>query len=144
MKISTRGRYGLRTMLKLARSSGEPPVPVGTLAGDEGISRKYLYALLRELKSAGLVRSVRGVGGGFVLARVSAFALKPPSILKQAILLRGSLPFSGAIREMPVIPKKDNNRILRSREGLRKVVPAQNMRAHLPPVGAMLVLFFSH
>ena len=69
MKVSTRGRYGLRAMLELARCSGESPVLMSTLAEREDISRKYLHALLTALKSAGLVRSVRGAGGGFVLSK---------------------------------------------------------------------------
>jgi len=69
MKMSTRGRYGLRAMLELARCFGDEPLMMGTLAEREGLSRKYLHALLTGLKSAGLVRSVRGAGGGFVLAR---------------------------------------------------------------------------
>lgn len=69
MKITTRGRYGLRAMLELARCYGGPPVLMSMLARREGISRKYLHALLASLKSAGLVRSVRGAGGGFLLSR---------------------------------------------------------------------------
>ena len=69
MKMSTRGRYGLRAMLALARRFGESPVLMASLAEREGLSRKYLHALLTVLKSAGLVRSIRGAGGGFVLAR---------------------------------------------------------------------------
>ena len=59
----------MRAMLELARRFGESPVLMGALAEREGLSRKYLHALLTELKSVGLVRSIRGVGGGFVLAR---------------------------------------------------------------------------
>jgi Rrf2 family protein len=69
MKVSTRGRYGLRAMLELARCFGDSPVAMADLAEREGLSRKYLHALLTGLKSAGLARSVRGAGGGFVLAR---------------------------------------------------------------------------
>jgi len=85
--MSTRGRYGLRAMLELARRFDESPVLMGALAEREGISRKYLHALLTVLKSAGLVRSVRGAGGGFVLAR------SPSEIRLSEILhaLEGSL-----------------------------------------------------
>jgi Rrf2 family protein len=69
MRMTTRGRYGLRAMLELARCYSGPPVLMSTLARREGISRKYLHALLASLKSAGLVRSVRGAGGGFLLSR---------------------------------------------------------------------------
>jgi len=75
MKMSTRGRYGLRAMLELARRFGESPVLMSHLAESEGLSRKYLHALLTALKSAGMVRSIRGAGGGFVLAR-------PPSEIR--------------------------------------------------------------
>lgn len=69
MRMSTRGRYSLRAMLELARCYGGPPVLMSTLAERERISRKYLHALLASLRSAGLVRSVRGAGGGFRLSR---------------------------------------------------------------------------
>jgi Rrf2 family cysteine metabolism transcriptional repressor len=69
MKMSTRGRYGLRAMLELARCYGDAPVLMGTLAEREEISRKYLHTLLTGLRSAGLVNSIRGARGGFVLAR---------------------------------------------------------------------------
>ena len=59
----------MRAILELARRFGEPPVAMAFLAESEGFSRKYLHTLLTALKSAGLVRSVRGVGGGFVLAQ---------------------------------------------------------------------------
>lgn len=69
MKLSTRSRYGLRAILELARRYGEPAVLMSELAEREELSRKYLHALLTSLRSAGLVRSVRGAGGGFVLTR---------------------------------------------------------------------------
>lgn len=72
MKISTRGRYGLRAMLGLARGGTDAPVLMESLARQEELSIKYLHALLTRLKAARLVRSVRGAGGGFVLARPPA------------------------------------------------------------------------
>jgi Rrf2 family cysteine metabolism transcriptional repressor len=69
MKMSTRGRYGLRAMLELARCHGQSPVLMSSLAKREAVSRKYLHGLLTALKKAELVRSIRGPGGGFVLAR---------------------------------------------------------------------------
>jgi len=87
MRVSTRGRYGLRAMLELARSFGDAPVVMADLADREGLSRKYLHTLLTGLKAAGLARSVRGAGGGFVLAR------EPSEIKLQEVLqaLEGSL-----------------------------------------------------
>ena len=72
MQISTRGRYGLRAMFELARGFGQDPLLMSTVAERQGLSRKYLHTLLTTLKTAGLVRSVRGAGGGFVLARPPA------------------------------------------------------------------------
>lgn len=69
MRVSTKGRYGLRVMIELAARSGQGPVVMGDIAKSQGISRKYLHSLLTGLKSAGLVRSIRGAGGGYVLAR---------------------------------------------------------------------------
>lgn len=72
MKISTRGRYGLRAMIQLARCHGQPPLLMSDLAERESLSRKYLHALLTALREAGLVLSIRGKGGGFLLARSPA------------------------------------------------------------------------
>ena len=59
-------------MFELARGFEGPPVLMSTIADRQDLSRKHLHALLTSLKSAGLVRSIRGPGGGFVLARPSA------------------------------------------------------------------------
>jgi Rrf2 family protein len=69
MKISTRGRYGLRAMLELARGYGKGPMLMSGIAERQELSRKHLHSLLTSLKNAGLVHSYRGPGGGFVLAR---------------------------------------------------------------------------
>lgn len=69
MKLSTKARYGLRAVVDLAANHRNNPVPMTRIAGRQGISRKYLHAILSLLKSAGLVRSVRGAQGGYALAR---------------------------------------------------------------------------
>jgi len=69
MKVSTKGRYGLRVMIELAQRFGDGPVMMDTISNCVGVSRKYLYNLLTNLKTAGLVRAVRGAGGGFELTR---------------------------------------------------------------------------
>jgi len=69
LKLSTKGRYGLRALIDLAAAYGDGPTLVRTVAENQEISGKYLHALLATLKSAGLVRSVRGSGGGYALAR---------------------------------------------------------------------------
>jgi Rrf2 family protein len=69
MRLSTKARYGVRAMLTLALEYGNAAVPVRTVARYQRVSEKYLEHLMVSLKSAGLVRSVRGRGGGYTLAR---------------------------------------------------------------------------
>ncbi len=69
MKLSTKGRYGLRAMIDLARYSEEEPVSISSIAARQGISERYLEQLVALMKKAGLVKSIRGASGGYVLAR---------------------------------------------------------------------------
>lgn len=69
MKISTRGRYALRLMLDLAVYGGGQPVSLRDVAKRQGISDKYLEQIVTPLSRAGLVRAVRGAGGGYLLTR---------------------------------------------------------------------------
>lgn len=67
MKLSTKGRYGMRAMLDLAQHYQDGLVLVKDVAARQGISERYLEHLFLSLKTAGLVRSVRGAHGGFAL-----------------------------------------------------------------------------
>jgi Rrf2 family transcriptional regulator, cysteine metabolism repressor len=69
MKISTRGRYGLRVMMELAGHYGQGPLAVDSIAASQGISGKYIHVLVTGLRSSGLVRTVRGPSGGYELTR---------------------------------------------------------------------------
>ena len=69
MKISTKGRYALRLMLDLAIHSDVSAVPLRDVAQRQEISDKYLEQIVTQLSRAGLVRSVRGAGGGYLLTR---------------------------------------------------------------------------
>jgi len=69
MKISTRGRYALRLMLDLAVYGGEGPTSLRDVSARQNISDKYLEQIVTPLSRAGLVRSVRGAGGGYLLTR---------------------------------------------------------------------------
>ena len=69
MKISTKGRYALRLMLDLALADTDRPVPLRDVAQRQDISDKYLEQIVTQLGRAGLVRSVRGAGGGYLLTR---------------------------------------------------------------------------
>ena len=70
MKVSTRGDYASRALLSLAlHGDGQTPRSVREVADITGLPQPYLEHILLALKGAGLVRSKRGVGGGYVLAR---------------------------------------------------------------------------
>lgn len=69
MKISTRGRYALRLMLGIALHGAGTPVSLRDVAKQEDISDKYLEQIVTPLNRAGLVKSVRGAGGGYLLTR---------------------------------------------------------------------------
>ncbi len=68
MKISTKGRYGLRLMMTLAEHYGRGPVSADTIADEQAISGAYVRLLAAGLKTAGLLRAVRGPSGGYELA----------------------------------------------------------------------------
>ncbi len=73
VKVSTRGDYASRALLSLALHDGErKPTSVRDIAERTGLPQPYLEQILLALKGAGLVRSKRGVGGGYVLARSPA------------------------------------------------------------------------
>jgi len=69
VKLSTRTRYGLRAAIELAKNHGKGPLQIKTIAREEDISAKYLEQLMAILKAAGLIRSIRGSKGGYVLAK---------------------------------------------------------------------------
>ena len=68
MKLSTRSRYGARILVDLARNRNQGPVQIGEISKRQDISVKYLEQLIRPLKKAKLVSSVRGPKGGHLLA----------------------------------------------------------------------------
>jgi Rrf2 family transcriptional regulator, cysteine metabolism repressor len=70
MKVSTKGRYGLRAMMDLAiHQTSATPIYLSGIAKRQGISEKYLEQIFATLQSAGLVRTVRGRKGGYLLTR---------------------------------------------------------------------------
>ncbi len=69
MKVSTRGDYAARALLSLALHGSDRPTSVKEIAERTGLPQPYLEQILLAVKGAGLVRSKRGVGGGYVLAR---------------------------------------------------------------------------
>ncbi len=75
MKLGTKGRYAVMAMVDLAGQTGvnssRGPVALADIAGRQEISLSYLEQLFSRLRKAGLVTSVRGPGGGYVLARAA-------------------------------------------------------------------------
>jgi Rrf2 family protein len=81
MKLSTKGRYGLRAVLDLALHNEEEAVALSQIAERQGISMSYLEQLISKLRKAGIVNGIRGAQGGYVLA-VPAEELSVGDILR--------------------------------------------------------------
>jgi len=69
MKVSTKGRYGVRAMLELAKLDSNTPMSARSISEKQGIPIPYLEKILFILNKAGLVRSIKGPGGGYLLAK---------------------------------------------------------------------------
>lgn len=96
MKLSTKGRYGVKAMFELARHySQSEPVSIKTIAENQNISENYLEQLFGLLRKAGLVKSIRGAQGGYILAR------EPEKITAADILnlLEGPIEISECISD---------------------------------------------
>jgi Rrf2 family iron-sulfur cluster assembly transcriptional regulator len=72
MRITTKGRYGLRAVINLAMTYHNRPISISSISEDEKVSSEFLEQIFFKLKNAGVIRSVRGPGGGFVLNRKPA------------------------------------------------------------------------
>jgi Rrf2 family protein len=69
MKLSTRARYGVRLMVELAVTYDKGPVYLKDIAKIQNISEKYLSLIIIPLRTVGLVKSIRGAHGGYILAK---------------------------------------------------------------------------
>ena len=67
MKLSTKGRYGVKAMVQLAIHYGENPISIKKIGESQKISEYYLEQLFSTLRKSGLVKSIRGAGGGYML-----------------------------------------------------------------------------
>lgn len=110
MMVSTKGRYALRVMIELAQRDGDDYVPLKELAQRQGISDKYLEAIVKLLVKGGLVAGARGKGGGYRLAREprdytvrEILQLTEGSLAPVACLESGSPPCSRA-ESCPTLP----------------------------------------
>ena len=81
MKVSTKGRYGVRAMLELSLKYGKGPVMVREIAECQEISERYLELILNNLRTSGFVISTRGAKGGYELS-------KPPSDITVGDVIR--------------------------------------------------------
>ncbi|GMR07564.1 MAG: hypothetical protein BMS9Abin26_0567 [Gammaproteobacteria bacterium] len=71
MKISTKGRFAVTAMMELALREGQAPVTLADISASQNISISYLEQLFAKLRKAGLVKGMRGPGGGYTLARAA-------------------------------------------------------------------------
>lgn len=104
MKLSTKGRYGTRAMLDVALHADWGLVHLKDVAERQEVSKKYLEHLVARLEADGLLRTVRGAGGGVALAR-------PPSevtILDILCTLEGSLAPVECVERPQVCPRSTN------------------------------------
>ena len=124
--VSTKGRYALRIMVDLARSSGEEPVPLKEVAQRHDISGKYLEAIVKLLVQGGLVIGARGKGGGYKLSRSAAEI----SILEILDATEGSLvPVSCLEGDASACPKARECITLPMWQGLNQVI--QDYLSHI-------------
>lgn len=68
MKLTTKARYGLKICLALGLGYGEGYIPISDIASQCGYSQKYTEKLMRHLKTSGIVKSEKGVTGGYMLS----------------------------------------------------------------------------
>lgn len=103
MKVSKRGQYGMRALCHLAETHGSGVVQIREIARKETIPGKFLEGILLELKHAGIVRSRRGIDGGYELAR------DPSEIMLGQVMrvLDGPLAPLGSAAELKELMKAD-------------------------------------
>jgi Rrf2 family protein len=68
LRLSTRGQYGVRAMFEIARGYPDKPVAIKEIAERQDVSVAYLEQILNKLRRGGLIKSVKGPGGGYLLA----------------------------------------------------------------------------
>lgn len=95
MKLSTKGRYGVKAMVDLAINYGESPVSIKSISKRQNISEYYLEQLFSQLRKSSLVNSVRGAGGGYTLNK------EPMEITIKEVLdvLEGPVEISTCLEE---------------------------------------------
>src|SRR5208283_2879041 len=69
LRLSTKGQYGVRAMYEIARGYPDQPVTIKEISEKQDVSVTYLEQILNKLRKAGLIKSVRGPGGGYLLSQ---------------------------------------------------------------------------
>lgn len=69
LRLSTKGQYGVRAMFEIAGGYPDKPVPIKTISERQAVSVTYLEQILNKLRIGGLIRSIKGPGGGYLLSR---------------------------------------------------------------------------
>jgi Rrf2 family iron-sulfur cluster assembly transcriptional regulator len=82
LRLSTKGQYGVRAMYEIAKGSAMGPVTIKEISEKQHVSVAYLEQILNKLRKSGIIRSVKGPGGGYVLAR-DAGSISIGEILKE-------------------------------------------------------------
>ncbi len=103
MKLSTKGRYGTRALLDIALHHESEPVPLRYIAERQEISLPYLEQLIGPLIEGGIIRSVRGVGGGVSLAR-SPDEIRLSEVIR---LLEGSVALVKCVNDPALCNRSD-------------------------------------
>ncbi|WP_035290828.1 Rrf2 family transcriptional regulator [Clostridium sp. KNHs214] len=93
MKLSTKGRYGVKAMVDLAIHYGKNPVSIKSISERQDISEYYLEQLFSPLRKAKLIKSIRGAQGGYVLNREP----KDITIFDIMEVLEGLIEISGCL-----------------------------------------------
>lgn len=95
MKLSTKGRYGVKAMVDLAIHYGSEPVSIKSISERQGISEYYLEQLFAPLRKSNLIKSVRGAQGGYVLSK----APKDITVADIMEVLEGPIEISNCLDE---------------------------------------------
>lgn len=69
LRLSTKGQYGVRAMFEIARGYPDKPVPIKRISEEQDVSVAYLEQILNKLRNSGLIKSIKGPGGGYILSK---------------------------------------------------------------------------
>lgn len=96
MKLSTKGRYGVKAMVDLAIHYGAQPISIKSISERQHISEYYLEQLFSSLRKSGLIKSIRGARGGYVLNR----APKEITVAEVMYVLEGPIEISDCLENV--------------------------------------------